>query len=109
MLRFGEHVKAAKEAKGLTLDTIAKACGTHKGYVSGIIKGVVRPPAPKILKKLCRRLGLNASNMLALAWWEKRPRGLTASAAFSVIDQAIIEEQKADAKEPPIDMGTTGC
>lgn len=93
MKTFGQHVLDAKIKKNLTLEQVARSAGTHKGYVSGIINGVVNAPSAKILARLCRKLDLDHQTMLALAWWEKRPKALKTEAMVEVLGAVLIEEE----------------
>ena len=54
MSRFGERVKKLRKDKNLTVEKVAKAIGSHKGYVSGIENGKVKPPSPKLVRKIAR-------------------------------------------------------
>lgn len=73
-MSFGEKVRAFRVIRGLTLEALAKAIGSHKGYVSSIENRKVNPPSAKITKKLCKVLGLDYEPMLMLAWAEKAPK-----------------------------------
>jgi transcriptional regulator with XRE-family HTH domain len=95
MKRFGEVIKDARLAKRLTLEAVAKAIRSHKGYISGIEHGQVNPPSPKIVAKLCAKLELPFEEMLALGWWEKRPKGLTLEAALLLLQKFQGEKTKA--------------
>lgn len=77
MNRFAAVVKEARSKSGLTLDALAKSTSTHKGYISGIEHGKVRPPAPNMTRRIARKLGLDPEEMVALGWWCKRPDGIT--------------------------------
>lgn len=95
MKTFGQRVHAARKAKGLTLEALARAIRSHKGYISGIESGKVSAPSPKIIPLLCRRLELDPGDMAALAWWEKRPRGVTLDAAARLVDDLLAESIKS--------------
>lgn len=72
-MRFGEIVARNRKARGLTLEKLARKIGTHKGYVSGIENGKVRPPAAGITARLSKVLGLETASMLILGWAQKAP------------------------------------
>ena len=78
MKSYGHTVKAARKAKGWTLDEVAKRTGTHKGYISGIENSQVRPPAPKLSDRLAKALGLDSKDLLRRAWAEKAPKAIRA-------------------------------
>lgn len=99
MQTFGQRVAAARRAKGLTLQQVARAILSHKGYVSGFEHAKVNPPSPKILRRLCRRLDLPLEEMLALAWWTKRPKGLSAAVMLGVLKDANEAELLAKVKK----------
>jgi transcriptional regulator with XRE-family HTH domain len=71
--RFGELVKALRREKGLTLDAVAKKMGTHKGYISGIERGKVRPPSVKMIRKFARAFGQDEKALVRMAWVDKAP------------------------------------
>jgi transcriptional regulator with XRE-family HTH domain len=100
MKTFGQIIKEARKSKDLTLEQVAKTCRTHKGYISGIENGVVRAPSPKIVPLLCKKLELDLERMAALAWWEKRPKSVTASAVLGLLEDVIVEQQQAEPKTP---------
>jgi len=76
MRKFGQIVREAITAKGLTLAHVAKSMSSHKGYVSGICTRTLNPPSPRMIRKLCEILDLDYDHMLALAAFEKLPKGL---------------------------------
>lgn len=96
MKTFGTVVREARIARGLTLEKLARRIGSHKGYVSGFEQGKVSPPSIKILPKLARALELPPQELMALAWWEKRPKALTVEAAHALISR-ISEEGRVGA------------
>lgn len=73
MKSYGSIIHSARRKKGWTLDQVASKIGSHKGYISGIENGKVRPPSPKISGKLAKVLGLDAKDLLRRAWAEKAP------------------------------------
>ena len=73
MSLFGELVKSLRKEKGLTLETVAKKVGTHKGYISGIETGKVNPPSVKLIKKFARLFQQDEKHLVRLAWVDKAP------------------------------------
>lgn len=74
MRKFGEVVKSRRRFLKLTLEDVARKVGTHKGYLSGIENGKVKPPAPGITEKLCQALEIGVEGMLLRGWAEKAPK-----------------------------------
>ncbi len=73
MSHFGDLVKKLRREKGLTLESVAKKLGSHKGYVSGIENDKVNPPSVKIIKKFAKLFGQDARALARLAWVDKAP------------------------------------
>lgn len=99
MQTFGQVLKDKRKAKGRTLDQVARACDTHKGYISGIENGKVNAPAWKVIRRLCRYLELDFQRMVAAAWWEKRPPILETIPAHEYLSEVREAEAKAKADE----------
>lgn len=70
---FGMEIRKARKAKGLTLETLARKVGTHKGYISGWEKGSVNPPSAALTMKVAKVLDLNGRRLMILAWAQKSP------------------------------------
>jgi len=96
---FGAIVKKARLAKGRTLDQVAHAIDGHKGHVSGFENGKIRAPSPKKIRRLCKYLGLDYQTMLALAWWEKRPKDLGILPAWKLLERLKNESELLKAEE----------
>jgi transcriptional regulator with XRE-family HTH domain len=96
---FGAIIRKARRDRERTLEQVAKAIQSHKGYVSGIENGKVRPPSQRITRKLCRYLGLDYQEMLALAWWEKRPKDLGILPAMRLLERIKNESALLRAEE----------
>ncbi len=90
MRKFGEIVREAITAKKMTLEFVAKCISSHKGYVSGICTKTLNPPSPKVIRKLCTILDLDYDHMLALAAFEKLPKGLRYEELRIVIVEADV-------------------
>lgn len=71
--RFGNLLRRLRHEKHHTLDQLAKACGTHKGYISGIEKGKINPPSARVIRKFAEVLGFDQKTMLKLGFLEKAP------------------------------------
>jgi transcriptional regulator with XRE-family HTH domain len=70
---FGSRVKELRKARGMTLEEVAQKVGTHKGYVSGIELGRVRPPSAKFVSKFARVFSIDERELHRLACVEKAP------------------------------------
>jgi len=70
---FGEIVKEARHARGITLERMAKRIGTGKPYLRMIERGKANPPSPRFVKKIATTLGLDLLTLLALAHAQKAP------------------------------------
>ena len=73
MSMFGEHIRSLRKERGLTLEQVARKVGTHKGYVSGIETGKVRPPSVKLIRKLAKVFGQDEKSLVRMAWVDKAP------------------------------------
>lgn len=91
MKSYSRVLHDARKAKGWTLEDVARRCGTHKGYISGIEGGKVAPPSPKLSNKLAKVLGLDAKDLLRRAWAEKAP----AAIRKEVMDLLFPSEREA--------------
>jgi transcriptional regulator with XRE-family HTH domain len=60
-------------ASGLTLDQVARAVGSRKGYVSSIETGQMRPPSSKFISRFARLYSVDEKELLRLAYAEKAP------------------------------------
>lgn len=89
MKKFGEIIRDARKAKGLSLSATAGQCNTFKGYICGIEKGHVAPPSPKLTRRICKVLSLDYERLVAIGWLEKRPEGVSLYRALEVIKEAI--------------------
>jgi transcriptional regulator with XRE-family HTH domain len=73
MSMFGEQIRRLRKEKRLTLEQVARKVGTHKGYVSGIETGKVRPPSVKLIRKLAKVFGQDEKSLVRMAWVDKAP------------------------------------
>jgi len=102
MLKFGQRVHQARVEKRLTLDAVAKAIRSHKGYVSGIENDKVNPPSPKVVARICAKLELPFEEMLALGFWEKRPKGVTTQVMFDLLAKLRQEQPVGGGPAPQV-------
>lgn len=56
--RFGEAVRARREALKVSQEELAARCRLHRTYVAGVERGI-RNPSLKSIKKLAEGLGLS--------------------------------------------------
>ena len=77
--------------RGLTLEAVAKAIGSHKGYVSGIEHSKVNPPSWRIIRKLCLVLMLDERRMQLLGWIEKAPQLIRDEAYARIFGNELTE------------------
>lgn len=73
MSNFGDLVKRLRKGKGLTLESVARKIGSHKGYVSGIENDKVNPPSVKIIRKFAKLFGQDEKMLVRIAWADKAP------------------------------------
>jgi transcriptional regulator with XRE-family HTH domain len=71
--RFGTFLHARRKRCGLTLEVLAKACRSSKGYLSGIENGKVAPPRNGIVRMLAKALDLHEGVLRRVAVLEKLP------------------------------------
>jgi transcriptional regulator with XRE-family HTH domain len=102
MNRFGYEVGEARKKGGLTLEKIARRAGTVKGYISGVITGAVRPPSPKVIRKLAPILGIPEDRLLALSVIAKLPKRLPLSSLLGVCTEIVTEQAREDAASQAI-------
>lgn len=70
---FATRMKFLRSSKGLTLDQVAKAIGSQKGYVSSIETGQMRPPSPGFISRFARLYSVDERELQLLAYAEKAP------------------------------------
>ena len=87
MVAFGALIKTARKAKGITLAGLGDMVDSHQGYLSGIERGSVRPPLPRLVKKLAMALGMDYHALLAAAIVEKLPEDLDRSALLKILSE----------------------
>ncbi len=67
---LGEILRTARHALGLSAQEVAERSGVSKPTVTLLERGGIQQPRPRPLTKLATALGLNASDLLALAGYQ---------------------------------------
>ena len=93
MSMFGERMRSLRKERKLTLEQVARKVGTHKGYVSGIETGKVRPPSVKLIRKLAKVFGQDEKSLVRMAWVDKAPP--------LIRDEAVDFLRWCDTRQPP--------
>ena len=70
---FGQWVRHTRRLQGMTLTELARRIGSHKGYLSGIELGQVRPPSMKFLRPMVKALKTDLCVLAIRAYAEKAP------------------------------------
>jgi transcriptional regulator with XRE-family HTH domain len=88
---FGPIVRTLREARGLSLRTLARRIGLHASYLSRIETGQKPPPAAETIEKLAAALDVPAEALLAVTG--KVPARMrtmlgTSTAALHFVQQA---------------------
>ncbi len=65
-VRFGERVRALREARDWSQERLAEVTGLHRTYLSGIERGV-RNPTLKIILKIAEALQVAPATLLSAA------------------------------------------
>ena len=63
---FGKYLRIERKKQGLTVEKVAKACGTSRSYIT-LIENGKRLPGKKILPKIADSLGLKIT--IVLNWY----------------------------------------
>jgi transcriptional regulator with XRE-family HTH domain len=97
---FGRHVRELRKRAGMTLEMMARAIRSHKGYVSGIENNKVNPPSVKILKLYARAFRLDeekTQELILMACVEKIPHEVRAFVALAVHNEIVYRAGAASA------------
>ena len=94
-------MKSLRQSKGLTLETVAKKVGTHKGYISGIERGMVSPPSVKMIRKFAKAFGQDEKLLVRLAWVDKAPALIRDEAAAFLKWCELGRPLPSSSGEPP--------
>jgi transcriptional regulator with XRE-family HTH domain len=70
---FGKALRSLRHERGLTVETLARQIGSHRGYISMIENNKVAPPSMKKITKLAKVLGVDAMGLALMAYAEKAP------------------------------------
>jgi transcriptional regulator with XRE-family HTH domain len=65
--RFGEYLRATRQAKHLGVRVFAQRVGLAAGHLSNVENGRVTPPAEAVLIRMAEVLDVPASHLLARA------------------------------------------
>ena len=91
---FGRFLRAAREARLLTLDAVAQATGISKPYLSQIETArTPGPPSPAKLRLLAKPLHLDAADLLAAADWLRAPASIRK--ALKAVRQSMPSARQA--------------
>lgn len=60
---FGQRVREARKAAGLTQEQLAEACGLHSTYISNVERGYRVPTVPTLIK-VAHGLGVAPSRLI---------------------------------------------
>lgn len=63
-IRFGDAVRRARAAAGLTQEDLADKAGLDRSYVGGVERGE-RNPTLEVIAKLAKGLGISLSELFA--------------------------------------------
>jgi transcriptional regulator with XRE-family HTH domain len=71
---FGKMLRELRHKRGLTVETLARQIGSHRGYISMIENHKVAPPSMKKITKLAKVLNVDAKGLALMAYAEKAPK-----------------------------------
>lgn len=91
MTSLGDRLRSGRKAKGWTLRETEEATRISNGYLSLIETGKVRAPAPRYLKTLADALGIDFTELMALAGHPSGPL------AVSLVDESVSSGSHARA------------
>lgn len=75
MNTLGPNIRERREALGMTLATVAEACGVTKGYLSMVETGrVANPPSSAIIASLEKALRFEPGELRRAAAWQRAPQ-----------------------------------
>lgn len=102
MKTFGQRIREARHDRGWSLERCATKARMMKSFCCGIETGKLRPPTPAVVARLCKALKLPLDHMLALAWFEKRPKGVSLGALNDILTSALVEVWAAKRGRPKL-------
>ena len=89
---FGELVRGLRQKRDLTLEKVAKAIQSHKGYVSGIERGKVAPPSMKFIQKMAKLFQFDVKTLAWFAYLEKAPKEIKSDERFRDLERKVKME-----------------
>lgn len=89
MTAFGSLLRKLRQESGLTQQQLARKMGASKSYISGIESGKVRPPSPKLIRKLTRLFRYDERELLRLACVEKAPQLIRSELQTLMFPEAV--------------------
>jgi HTH-type transcriptional regulator, competence development regulator len=66
-MKFGPHVRAAREARAITLRGLARLIDVEPAYLSKIEREIFPPPSEALIVKIAEHLNEDPDRLLALA------------------------------------------
>ncbi len=64
--KFGEAVRKARAAAGLTQEELADQCGLDRSYIGGVERGE-RNPTLSVIEKIAKGLGITLAELFSYA------------------------------------------
>jgi XRE family transcriptional regulator, regulator of sulfur utilization len=62
---LGQHVRALRDAKGLTQEALAECSGLHRVYLAQLEAGRNQNPRLDTLRRLAKALGVSVADLVA--------------------------------------------
>lgn len=90
MSNFGAVLSTNRQRRGLTLEAVARKVGSVKGYISRLERGKVAPPSPALCQRFAALYGLDAEDMIELAWATKAPKRIRARVMERIADNPLL-------------------
>jgi HTH-type transcriptional regulator, competence development regulator len=66
-MKFGPHIRAAREARAITLRGLARLIDVEPAYLSKIEREIFPPPSEALIVKIAGHLTADPDHLLALA------------------------------------------
>lgn len=99
---FASMLKDARLSWQLSITDLAKKADVEKSYLSGIERGMVNPPSPRVTRRLVKVLGLDRREMLVHAWIakaDKEIRDIVRMGALAALESLRDEEETEQRKK----------
>ncbi|MBI3393304.1 MAG: helix-turn-helix transcriptional regulator [Nitrospirae bacterium] len=71
---FGSQIRALRQKRGLTQESLASLAGVEPQYISHIETGRRRAPSDKVIRRLAEALRCDAGELVTIAIWARMPR-----------------------------------